>query len=125
MVEPRRFKKSDLNQVQEWAKARGAGEMDESLLSSTGMIVDGVAAGFLYLTNSRAAIIDGYISNPNSLKLERDQALNAITKGLLELARACGAKFIKCDSQLPAIQQRALANGFKSVGIYAVFTQEL
>lgn len=125
MGKPRRFLTEDFKQISEWMSERSLGVPRGTRLSSTGIIVDNVAAGFLYVTNSEVAIIDCFISNPKADKIDRGNALDEITEALLKLALRYGARIVKCDSQLPSIQERALRHGFTESGTYSSFSKEL
>lgn len=94
-------------------------------LSDTGLIIDGVACGFLYLTNSSVGILEGYFANPGIDKNDRSKALNWITIHLIDLAKTKGVKVIKCDSKIDAVIDRALSFGFRDVGKYTVLMKEL
>lgn len=93
--------------------------------SDTGFIVDDVAAGFLYLTNSGIGIIDGYISNAMADKFDRDNAVNLITMNLIASARTAGIKLLKCDSQNKKVINRAKDHGFREIGLFTSLVKEM
>lgn len=115
----------DFDELGRWYLARWGSVPHKSLFPPIGFIVEGIAAGFLYLTDSSIAIIDGYISNPETDSKTRSDALNAITEALIGFAKSHGVKRLKCDSQSEAIKKRALSHGFTLVGVYDSFTLEL
>lgn len=98
---------------------------DKSLFPRTGYIVDGVAAGFVYFTDSAVAIIDCYISNPASDPDARSDALDAITRALLATAKFHKCSLVKCDTHLEAIKRRAVAHGFKAGAQYVSFSMRI
>lgn len=98
---------------------------NRSLFPVTGFIVEKVAAGFLYITDSSVSIIDCYISNPKADLKSRSNALDAITRALITCAKEYDTKVLKCDTQLEAIKSRAVKHGFKPVGSFDAFAMEL
>lgn len=96
-----------------------------SLFPRSGFIISGVAAGFLYFTDSAVGIIDCYISNPDTDSKTRSDALDAITLALIGFARFHGVKLIKCDTKLEVIKTRALGHGFRATGSHESFALEL
>lgn len=115
----------DLVQVKKWHEDRGINCPDLSYFPPTGFIIDDIAAGFILYTDSGIALIDGYISNPNCKKSEREKALNLITRALIESAKKKGCNVIKCDTKLDCIKIRATKHGFKSLGVYESFAMEI
>ena len=123
LVNPVRW--NHMTEINQWFKAWGNNMPDVSIFPTNGFIVEGVAAGFIYLTDSSLAIIDCFISNPDSNLETRNHALNAITEKLLELAARRHYSIIKCDTKLEAIKERALAFGFKPTGSHDSFVKVL
>lgn len=121
----RRFLELDFDEVEKWFVRRNQPMPDKSLFPKVGFIVDGIAAGFIYFTDSFVAIIDCYISNSDSDSKMRSDALDIITKSLINMARFHKCKVIKCDTQLESVKQRALQHGFKSLGTYESFSINL
>lgn len=115
----------DFDDIRTWFEARDSQMPERSLFPRIGFIISGIAAGFIYFTDSDVAIIDGYISNPNTDSKTRSDALNEITQSLIKYAQFQKIKLIKCDTQLEAIKRRALDFGFKHLGTYESFSLEL
>jgi hypothetical protein len=124
-MECREYQAHDYEQITRWYKRRALVSPVPGYLPKTGFIVDDIAAGFLYLTDSRLGILDCFISNPTSEQDERDAALNLITKSLLTAAVNLECKAIKADTQSRAIAKRAMNHGFKYVGDFSAFIREL
>lgn len=114
----------DFEQITYWANLRGI-LLQDGVFPSHGLIEPNVAAGFLYCTDSCVAVLDCYISNPESDSHSRDLALDEITKGLIKIAKSMGYTEIKCDTQLSAIKTRAIKHGFKSLGQFELFVMEI
>lgn len=111
----RRVVDLDFDEISKWAEARSLDMPDKKYFPKTGFIVNGIAAGFIYYTDSPIAIIDCYLSNPGSLKEDRDKALDLITEELIKNAVFHKCLMIKCDTGLESIKKRALKFGFNSV----------
>ena len=125
MADPRMFQFEDYSQMERWGNARDVKPPPINLLSDTGLIVDDVAVGFLYITNSDLGIIEGYMTNPEADKFDRHKALNGITLELIEMAKNAGCKLLKCDTKLNEIVTRAKDFGFVELGQYKTFVKEL
>ena len=100
LVKIRIFKPEDYSQLTGWFKHREMNVPPLDLLSNVGFIADDIAAGFIYTTNSSIAIIDCYISNPDSDIDDRNRALELITIHLISYAKNCGFKLVKCDTTI-------------------------
>lgn len=121
----RRILELDFDEIEKWFRAREMPVPERSLFPKIGFIVDNIAAGFIYFTDSSVAIIDCYISNPKSDKRNRDEALRAITGALITTAKFHKVKLLKCDTSLDAVKIRAEASGFKRIGAFDSFTMEI
>lgn len=121
----RRVVDLDFDEVGKWVEVRGGSLPNRDLFPPTGFIVDGIACGFIYFTNSSVCILDCYLSNPFTDKELRDEALNLITTELIKYAKSHGCKLLKCDTKLDVIKKRALKHGFKPLGAYENFSMEL
>jgi hypothetical protein len=95
----------------------------KSLLPHIGYMVDDVACGFIYFTDSKIAIIDNFITNKQSNKEERDAALDEITNALMGSAKTAGCKLVKCDSDIDSIKKRAVKMGFTTIGVFTAFAR--
>lgn len=94
-------------------------------LPRTGVVAGGYAAGFLYTTDSNVCIFDCYIANPESDPRDRDAALDAVTRELVERARELKFKAIVVNTKIDAIKSRAARHGFAYTGEHASFIREL
>jgi hypothetical protein len=121
----RRVVDLDFDQIGTWFSMREMRLPDRSLFPATGFIISGIAAGFIYYTDSAVALIDCYISNPDTDPQDRSEAIDAITDALIQSAKFHRCKMIKCDTQLDTIKKRALALGFKGIGEHDNFVMEL
>lgn len=115
----------DFKDISNWFSWRKQLIPSRSIFPANGFIVDNIAAGFVYFTDSQIAIIDCYVSNPESDAKTRDIALDKITDALILCAVASGHNIIKCDTQKEAIKIRAKKHGFRPIGSYESFILEL
>src|SRR5712692_7696099 len=60
----RRYESSDLAEMNEWYARRGMAPMDPAHLPTIGYIEPGVAAGFMYVTDSKLVFLENYVANP-------------------------------------------------------------
>jgi hypothetical protein len=111
----------DFDEISKWFELRKMESPEKHFFPKIGFIVHGYAAGFLYLTDSLVGIIDCYISNPKSVRLLRDKALDLVTEELIKSAKFHGCKVILCDSHIESIKDRASKHGFESNGVRESF----
>lgn len=125
MVKPRKFLPEDYIQLEGWSNDREVKAPPLEYLPSTGYIVDGVACGFLYLTNSAVGLLEGFITNPNADKNDRNKALDSITLKLIELAELNSCKILKCETKIDAIVNRAKDFGFTELIGFKTLMKEI
>lgn len=121
----RRYTKHDYLTLCEWFAKHKMKAPLYFLLPPVGMIVDGIAAGFLIETNCHVAILDFFVTNPDVDSEARNKAIEEIVSSLQFYAGANDFKYLKCDSSIDSIKQRALARGFKKIDDVSVFYKEL
>lgn len=121
----RRFVQSDLDEINTWYAARGAPSIPLSTLPEVGEIEPGVAAGFLYQTDSTLALVEGYVSNPEAPSDARNAALDGITAALIADAKALGVQQVVALCTDKGIEERAQRHGFKPIGMYAMLAKNL
>lgn len=80
--------------VAQWWNAHDWPEIPPEFLPTTGMIVPDVAAGFLYFTDSKVAMIEWIVSNPKAKNRDVYEAIVDIIRGLKSKARAEGYEAI-------------------------------
>lgn len=121
----RAYSTGDYSTIAHWCALRDISPPDSWMIPETGYIVDDVAAGFLLIMNNNVGKLEFFISNPNSDKKERDEALDEITTELIETARDVGIKLLTAATQNEAIKKRALFHDFQYQGEFSVFRLEL
>lgn len=78
-------------------------------LPPTGLIVENIAACFLYRTDTPVALVEHLISNPKSDETERRQAVSEIIGELLAEAKRQGAAIIYALTPISGVAERAAA----------------
>lgn len=86
----RRYQKRDFEMLKRWYKERGLGAPQEAALSDAGWVADERVVGFLYVTNSNIALIDGIVSDPHSLPSNRKQSLQQLCSTIVDVAVMMG-----------------------------------
>ena len=94
----RRLNKKDLIIIKEWWKSWPKWEApSDDFLPETGVIVEHdnrpVMAGFLYLTNSKVALLEWIISDPDWRSENREQALELLITGAENILKALDYKY--------------------------------
>ncbi len=114
----RSIQESDWEMLQNWWKAWGWPEMSKDLLPLNGLgglIVEKenkpIAAGFLYLTNSKVAWTEWIVSDPDYREDDRKDCLTMLVRGLEEVAVSTGYKIV-----LSVGRNKGLLNIHKELG---------
>jgi len=98
--------------IQAWAGERGlAVPLDH--LPRGGRIVEDLAVGFMYRTDSKVAILEGLVANPEASAQYRDVAIDRIIGALFDMVRADGYDLVWAWTAHPAVVERCLKLGFK------------
>lgn len=119
----RQYVPADYTALGELYKTWGLPPPSRDFLPHIGYMVDGLACGFIYFTDSKVAIIDNFITNKQAEREVRDIALDKIIEALLGSAKTAGCKLVKCDSNLNAIKQRASNWGAVCLGDFTVYAK--
>lgn len=114
----------DFQYVESWYEARRLRVFREDF-PKVGFVVPGIAAGFLMQTDTKSCILEPFIANPDTTKLQREQALNLIMGQLIEEAGDLGyARIFGFSSNAPMIR-RAKSWGFVVVESSTTVCKEL
>lgn len=93
-METRIFEDSDLETVSGWLTARNIPSLRPDRLPPRGLIVEGLATGFLIATDANYAIIDFLISNPKGEFGDRQRAITLIVNELSDMAKGLGFEVV-------------------------------
>lgn len=109
----RDYNQGDYLQIFEWGLRHNIGALSKNSLPATGLIIDGIAVGFLYQTDSDICYLENLISNPDSNKEERLEAVNLIINGLIEKAKELKFKTVYSHTTLNSVIEHAFKNGYE------------
>jgi len=124
-VNIRSFNPLDLDEMNRWYTQRGEPAIKVEMLPRLGFLVPGVAAGFLYQTDSSMALVEGFVSNPEALLCKRVKALHLILEGLTSAARGFGFKLVVGSSKRTGPVSLTLRQGFRRIGSYEMVVKEV
>lgn len=100
--------------IRSWYEARNKPCPSVETLSNTGYMADGRVAGWLYLTNSNVAMVDGIISDPNTVPSLRRESLQKLSGFLVDMALMLGYTNIFGMTKHPSLDQMGKKLGFRS-----------
>ena len=121
----RAYTADDYKFVVEWMESRALDPLPKDVIPEIGGIVDGIAVGFIYKTDSKMAYMEHYISNPFAERHSRKQAMQMVTAYLIKQARDAGFTYLYANSDKTTICTLAKENGFKYIGNQLAFLREL
>lgn len=106
----RRYEAKDFEQVREWGRGWGS-EYREDQFPGTGFIVDGVAAYFLYQTDSSVCWLENLITVRGVDASVKDRALNLLIEAILDEAKALGYTIAYATTDINTVAKRAREGG--------------
>lgn len=87
-----------------------------------GYIVDGRVAGWLYVTNSEVAFIEGLIADPDTIPSLRKASMRKLVGFLIDTALMLGFTKVFAVSKHPSVDKLAKEFGFKGNSSLTVYT---
>lgn len=84
----------DYETLKEWYSAYAQVPPGPEYLSTTGLIIEGKCAVFLYITNSSVGYVERLIANPALDKEERKNAIHILCEALEPYGRDLGCKVL-------------------------------
>jgi hypothetical protein len=96
----------------EWWLAHGWTPMGPDFLPSQGYVIEDVCAGFLYCSDSRVAMIEWVVSNPEAAPRKVVRGLKVLLKGLQNLAAENDYTAVFSFVQQPRLQKLYESTGF-------------
>ena len=124
-MQVRRYEPKDFAQIAQWALEGYNVDYSEDQFPKTGFIVDGVAAYFLYSTDSSVCFLENMISNKAADRMDKHLALNLIIDAILKEAADLGFKIAYGTTDIPSVIYRATTWGAKAKPKQTVLTKYL
>ena len=116
MIGARRYKReTDFETVSNWWVLHGEVPPIEALYPQTGFIVENVAAGFLYRTDSAMAMIEMIIYNPQARRDIRQKALDEVIEAIILEAKALDYSILTGITNKPTVLERSKKFGFSLI----------
>lgn len=123
-MKARRFEPSDFEQISQWALDYDT-IYDEEQFPSVGFIVDGLAAYFLYQTDSKVCFLENLIANKSADKISREKAIELVINEILKEAEIRGYKVAYATTGLSAVIVRAMTHGAQATPKQTLLTKKL
>jgi len=98
----------------DWLAGHGLAPIPLAMFPPTGYVVEGLAAVFVYHTQSTVAFIETLVSNPGADKRDANRALDAAVRAALRECEDAGCEAVIATTSLPAVARRARKHGFRS-----------
>lgn len=108
----RRTTDDDIVQITEWLRLRGS-PVPKIGFPPFGMIVDGVACGFLIFCDCDLAMVDFFISNPNASNEDKEIAYDLLYVAVENEAIRRGVKQIAGYSKVPKVLALSIRHGLR------------
>lgn len=115
------FKDTHYDEIKEWYEAWLLVPPPKDSLPGYGLIVPGVAAGFLIWTDAKIGILEFFISNPRITPYQRSLALDELVPALIQHGMNTGLKYFKADTQISSVKMRAERSGFDYIGEFSTY----
>ena len=109
----RAYEDSDYETIKSWWELRGDKAPSNLVLSDDGLIIEGVAASWLYTGNSTMALIGWPVVNPKVGCLTAMRALEQILREQAKFARVQGCLVVSAYTNAPALLKLMDKIGFR------------
>ena len=94
----RRLKESDYATISKWWEAWKWPVLPKTFLPDTGFIVEknniGIVSGYVYMTNSKAALLEWIVSNPEYRESDRKDAITLLIQAVERVLKDQGIKHV-------------------------------
>lgn len=105
-------REKDLIEVNEWLLKRELKPLQLEELPNYGMIEDGIACGFVVLTDTQVCFLEAFITNPGAGLMQRDRAITRLVKWGTNFGSACGYRHCWFITTQQSLLDRGLKLGF-------------
>ena len=109
----RYYEDKDYEAIKSWWDAYYGVAPDPNVLSEDGLVIEGVAASWLYMGNSALALIGWPVVEPNIGRRTAMIALEQIFREQVTVAKASGCLMISTYTAHPAILKLMAKIGFR------------
>lgn len=121
----RLFVDDDIEALNAWYAAHGMPGVQRRVLPTTGFVVEGVAAGFFYRTDSGLALVHHLVTNPAANRRDRHRAVHEIVRACQDLARQLGLAGLLAWTNVPSVIKVATKAGARPLGTVVLLAQEV
>lgn len=115
----RKLQESDYETLEQWWKAWKWPPIQKDFLPDNGtggFVVEKegimIVAGFVYITNSKAVLLEWIISNPNYREDDRDMAITCFIKTVEKIIKEWGYKYIFSIGRTKALIEKHKQLGY-------------
>lgn len=112
----------DYEMLMRWWVARDHEVVPSNLLPKLGVIVDDIAAGFLYQTDSKLGILENFITSPDASPRQSHQALTEVTRELREFAETAEIETLVVFTKRPSVGKVIEREGFRKTADMAMYS---
>ncbi len=120
----RQYHHSDFKDIAAWGKQWGA-DYREDQFPKTGFIVPGIAAFFLYSTDSSVCYLENLIANKDVNGPERSEAIDQLVEVALATAKDMGFKVAYACTDIGQVVYRAIQAGANTKTKQVLLTKDL
>lgn len=123
-MQVRRFHFTDFDEIKKWGEQWGA-KYEFHQFPRTGFIVPGVAAFFLYKSDSSVCWLENMVSNKHADDQEKEQAIRLIVDAILQEANDQGFSVAYATTGISEVIVRAVGNGATAQSNQTLLTKKL
>jgi hypothetical protein len=120
----REYTPEDFQQIKEWGRQWGA-DYNEDQFPNVGFIVPGVAAYFLYSTDSSVCWLENLVAKRGVDKMTRARAIDLLVDKILAKAKELGFAVAYAATSNVKVAQRAQATGAIVQPLHYLITKDL
>lgn len=120
----REVEDADFLEINQWRRERNATVLPIEFYPRNGLIVPGIAAGFLTVTDSAIAMMENFVSNPKAYKEDREAAIIEIIERLTKKAVELDYKYLWAVTNHPKVEHYISLSGGKPLYV-KLFGKEL
>lgn len=120
----RPYEAEDFKQIKEWGAQWGA-NYDEDQFPNVGFVIEGVAAFFLYQSDSSVCWLENMITKRGVAPLVREKAVQLLIDAGMAKAKELGFAVAYAATSIVSAAKRARDNGARITPNYFLITKDL